>query len=136
MTRIWRVRITLLTMFITAFVLQLVCVTAVYKSMWPDEYVQVMVKLFGIYSVHLSVILGAIFGGKPPDHAQPPRLLTPIAVALAALWNVLIGWRTVAFAFTAGEKVTDLIAYLDGVSAASAFLVTGLLTTYFIKANQ
>jgi hypothetical protein len=129
------VRLALLAVFVASLGFQLIGFFIVKDKMWPEEFQSLVTKLLAIYAVQLGVILGGIF-------AQPrvPRTTTPavvvgwIALVLALLWNCLLIFRSTSFVLANEDSTEELIKYLDGISAAGSFLVSGAITFFFGKA--
>ena len=63
-----------------------------------------------------------------------PAGMVSTAFALTLFWNRLLLWRSPSFAFAERDSVNDFVRYLDPVSSASSFLVTGLLSFCFTRA--
>jgi hypothetical protein len=131
-----RVRFGLLAIFILCLSTQLIAFFAVSNKMWPDELQSLVLKILAIYSVQLSVILGGIFARPGGSVEDPSPSLSWTAILLAVLWNALLMWRSIAFSAATKDSVTDLLKYLDGISSAGSFLVTGALAFFFAKGNQ
>lgn len=97
---------------------------------------EILLRLLTLYSVHLSVVIGGMFALK---QAKPPTTIVPFAwsaLALAAVWNLLIGVRCVVFAIDEQDVVTSLLDFLDSIGAASVFLVSGVVTFFFSKYSK
>jgi len=131
-----RARFSLLSIFVVFLSVQLVAFSAVSQKVWPEEYQTLMLKVLAIYSVHLTVILGAIFAQARTHLKNPPAELAWIAILLALLWNLALTWRSISFSLASQDSVRDLIKYLDSMSSASSFLVTGALAFFFTKGSQ
>jgi len=114
-------------------VLQLGAFSLVRDRMWPEDLLALVLKLLGIYSVPLGIILGGIFAQpKGPLH-DPPAGVAWAALLLAAIWNLPLVWRSISFGLAQQDSVGDLIKYLDSVASASSFLVAGVLAFFFAK---
>lgn len=101
---------------------------------YDDELQDALLKLLSIYAVHLAVVFGAVFAQpKRKETASISRLTAAVSLGVALLWNILLSWRTFAFAFVPEDSLTAVIKYMDGVSAASSFLVTGMLAFIFTR---
>ena len=129
-----RARSVLLALFISFLVVQLAAVVMIHRRMWPEDLQAIVLKLLAIYSVHLGVILGMYFAFYKTG-ATRVAASAPAAIALCGIWNVLIAWRTVAFALAAEDSPKELIDYLETVSSASGFLVVGALAFFFAKSK-
>jgi hypothetical protein len=111
-----------------------------------DDLISILLKLFAVYSVHLSMITAGIFAhkAKPSTNTKKPsnsRSVFRLAVILSLIWNVILMWRFFVF-FSAiinpskEDSVGDLIGYVDRIATASSFLVTGMLTYYFTSQSK
>jgi hypothetical protein len=129
-------RFGLMGIFLVSLTLQLVAVFLTRNRMWPDEFLPLVLKLMGIYSVQLGVVLGGIFSQPRAPLAEPPSGLTWIAFILVTLWNLLLAWRSISFSIAAQDSVSDLIKYLDSIASSSSFLVAGVLTFFFAKGTE
>lgn len=136
-----RARIVLIAMFVGSLAIQILAVIVTYSkgTIAYDDLTNLLVKLLVIYSVHLGVIFGAIFAqaGREKDKA-PPSTAFSVAVILAAMWNLLLVWRSVSFGMAAydpdsEDNVDQLSSYLQTISSAGSFLVTGALAFFFTK---
>jgi hypothetical protein len=129
-------RFGLIAIFLGCLLLQLGALFLTRNKMWPDDFLAVMLKLVSIYSVQLGVVFGGIFAQPRPPLADPPAGLAWTAVALAAMWNLLLIWRTVSFGFAEQDSPAALIKYLDSVASASSFLVAGVIAFFFGKGTE
>lgn len=133
-----RARAMIVSTFVAGLGLQLLAITLTYLKgeISPKDIGILTAKLLGIYSVQMAVILGGIFG----QHKSPPRVASSlpfrIAFVLSLLWNLLLLWRSVAFYFAENDQATELVSYLDIVSAASSFLVVGAVAYFFAKQDS
>jgi len=130
----------LFSSFLFFLVLQVVLlvVCQVLNAIGPDKLKDLSVQLLTIYSVPLSVIIAGVFA-KKHDHAKLDAIFYT-AFVLAILWNILLAWRTVALTLAAlgiGEdNWKPFSEYLESVSKASTFLISGMLSYYFAKAPE
>lgn len=131
-----RARFGLMGIFLVSLVLQLVAVFLARNKMWPEELLPLVLKLLGIYSVQLGVVLGGIFSQPRAPLAEPPSGLTWTAFVLVTMWNLLLAWRSISFSFAAQDSVSDLTKYLDSIASSSSFLVAGVLTFFFTKGTD
>lgn len=129
-------RFGLLGIFVLCLLAQLVAFFLVGSKMWPEDQQALVLKIIAVYSLHLSVILGGIFAQPKGRLEDPPDALAWTAIALAILWNALLIWRSITFVAAKQDSVQDLVRYLDGVSSASSFLVTGALAFFFTKGTE
>ena len=130
-----RARLALLAIFAGCLALQIVALIAVRTRMWPEELTDLLLKLFSLYSVHLGVILGGIFVPRRPK-GRPVQTLAWTALLLALAWNVLLGWRVIAFSLAASDSAADVGSYLETVGPASAFFVSAVLGFFFTKGDE
>jgi hypothetical protein len=103
-------------------------------KMWPEEFRSLVIKLLAIYSVQLGVILGGIFAQPKASRAgASTKVVGWVALVLALLWNGLLILRATSFGLAEEDSTEELIKYLDGISAAGSFLVSGAITFFFGK---
>jgi hypothetical protein len=129
-------RFGLMGIFLACLVLQIGAYFLVRGKMWPEEFLSLLLKLLGIYSVQLGVVLGGIFAQPKAPLAKPPSGLAWTALGLAALWNLLLVWRSISFSLAPSDNVADLTKYLDTISAGSSFLVAGVVAFFFGKGTE
>jgi hypothetical protein len=133
-----RARTILVLIFIFFFTFNnlLIVIPFVKNSYGSESLINIMTRILVVYSVHVAVILGGIFGQK-----NSPRDLTSkdsfwIAFIVALLWNILLTWRCIVFTFIETDTTDeDLIKYIDTVAPASSFFVSGALTYFFTDQN-
>jgi protein-S-isoprenylcysteine O-methyltransferase Ste14 len=129
-------RFGLMSIFLASLILQLGAFLAIRSKMWPEDLLNLVLKLLGIYSVQLSVVLAGIFAQPRAGLADPPAGLAWTALLLTTLWNLLLVWRSVSFSVAAQDSVGDLIKYIDTVASASSFLVAGVIAFFFGKGTE
>ncbi len=130
----------LLSIFLFFFALQavLLVVCQVSNGIGSEKLKELAVQLITIYSVPLSAIVGGIFAKK----GLPANLngVFYASVALVIVWNALFAWRTCELTLAAlrvlEDRAKDFADYMESVSKASTFLISGLLTYYFAKAPE
>ena len=125
-----------MSIFLASLILQLGAFLAIRSKMWPEDLLNLVLKLLGIYSVQLSVVLAGIFAQPRAGLADPPAGLAWTALLLTTLWNLLLVWRSVSFSVAAQDSVGDLIKYIDTVASASSFLVAGVIAFFFGKGTE
>jgi hypothetical protein len=127
----------LLGVFVVFFFVQIVllAVCRAANAIGPKEVTDLILQLLTIYSVPLSVIIAGVFAKK--HHPSKLDAIFYTGVIVAILWNSLFAWRTIALtmaAFGVGEdRVKAYSEYIESVSKASGFLISGLLAYYFAK---
>lgn len=129
-------RFGLMAIFLGSLVLQLGAFLIIRGKMWPEDLLALVLKLFGIYSVQLGVVLGGIFAQPRATQANPPAGLAWTALVLTALWNLLLVWRSISFSVAPQDSVGDLIKYLDTIASGSSFLVAGVIAFFFGKGTE
>jgi hypothetical protein len=129
-------RFGLMGIFVAGLVLQIGAFLVVRNKMWPEDFLSLLLKILGIYSVQLAVVLAGIFAQRGARLADPPAALAWSALALAALWNLLLVWRSISFSVAAQDSVGDLIKYLDTIATGGSFLVAGVVTFFFGKGTE
>lgn len=128
-------RLALVALFVISLLLHMACFGYVFLigAVYVEDLQTLTVRTLAVYSVPLGVIIGGIFGGTadPAGPAAPGTFWT--AAAFSLLWNVLLVWRTVLFAFGEQDSITSLLSYVDAVAAGGTFLIGGALAYYFAK---
>jgi hypothetical protein len=116
------------------------CCILVYMSraVGSDDISSLLVQLLTVYSIHISVIAGGIFGSRKfdPKPTDAPQPAFTVALGLSILWNALLLWRFVAFCYAGYHPSVDdgadkLISYVDQMSKPTSFLVDGALAFFF-----
>ena len=134
-----KARVMLLVPFLGSLIIHILAIMTVYQAgaIYRDDLTTLLPKVLTIYSVHLAVIFGGIFGQQARRGKQVPATAFWIALTVTLLWNLLLVWRSISFAliaFNMGEdRINDYLAYLDIVSSTGAFLVVGALAYFFSK---
>ena len=124
-------RFGLMGIFLAGLVLQIGAYFVVRNQLWSDDFHSLLLKLLGVYSVQLGVVLGGIFAQGGARLEDPPTALAWSALALAALWNLLLVWRSISFSVAAQDSVGDMLKYLDTIASGGSFLVAGVVTFFF-----
>ena len=121
------------------FLLSLIIMAGVYVAMYATGKISVndaqnlFVQTVVLYSVPLGMIIGGICGKGLRSKETSPRNAFWASLALALLWNALLLWRVLAFAFADEDLVSSLVSDLTTTSIASMFLVSGALAYFFTK---
>jgi hypothetical protein len=102
-------------------------------EIYADELLSPMSKLIAIYSVPFAVILGGIFGQRRSKKAQSSVFW--VAICLTLIWNLLLAWRSVAFALMKEDSVVELSKYFDAMAIYSSSLIAGLLSYFFTSTD-
>ena len=133
--QLWLLGIFLL-FFAIQIVLLLVCLTS--NGIGPEQLKDLVVQLLTIYSVPLSIIIAGVFAKR--HRTVRLNAIFYASVVLAMLWNFLFVWRTVELTLAAIDQGEDrakyFSEYLDSVSKASTFLISGILSYYFAKTPE
>lgn len=124
------------TIFLVSLAAEIGLIVSQGRDIFGPELEAAAKQMLSVYAVHFAVILGGIFANKDADFPVPPPNVGWAAIALSSLWNVLVLWRVVWFAFDSGDKIEFLREYLQTVPAESAFLVTGMLTYFFATSSK
>jgi len=135
----------LVALFVGSLVAQICAVIVTYsKEVIADrDLVNILLKLLAVYGVHLTIMIGGIVARQQDEKGKPQSKKAPatafrVAIALAALWNLLLVWRSVKFGMGAfdenSEDNVDLLTdYIDKIAAGGSFLVAGFLSFFFAK---
>lgn len=144
--RIERAQLRLAFVFLGGLVLNAVLVAITYTkgAIYSEDLRSLLTSLAGVYSVPLASVLGGIFGQRESAAGVTPPATFWLAFGVALLWNFLLILRSVMFAVAgfgegaasitrAQDSVEEFSTYITTVSAATTFLVAGLLTYFFAK---
>lgn len=129
-------RFGLMGIFLVGLVLQLGALFHVRQGLWEEDFDKLILRLLAIYSAQLGLVLGGMFAQPKTALADPPAGLAWSALALVALWNLLLVWRMVSFSLAEQDSVANLMKYLDSIAAGSSFLVAGVLAFFFGKGTE
>jgi ascorbate-specific PTS system EIIC-type component UlaA len=132
---ITRARVALVTVFLVGFVSQVLAIAATYLKgeILSKELLALLVKILAVYSVPFAVILGSVFGESKGGVRRASAFAFWLAVILAAIWNLLLAWRTLTFSLATEDSVPELSTYLETISSGGSFLVAGALAYFFAK---
>ncbi|HLG12944.1 MAG TPA: hypothetical protein VJH03_00250 [Blastocatellia bacterium] len=133
--RTTRARLILVSVFLVFFVLMIGAIFVPFQKgeIYSESMLTLLKKLLAVYSVHLAVIFGGIFGQWKSGIDKVPTLPFWIGLVLVFIWNALLAWRFLVFCFSEKDTVGALSAYLDTVVPATSFLVAGALSFFFAK---
>lgn len=128
-------RAILFAVFVFGLIAQFLALISVRAEMRPGELQALTLQLLGTYGVHLGVMIAGVFAQEGATTRRVAMLPFWIALTLALLWNLLLGWFTYAF-ITSDSSVALLAEQITSVSQASSFLVAGALVYFFAKHNS
>jgi len=136
-------RNTLFAIFLAGLTTQVVAVILPYRAetIRDGEMLAVLTKLILVYSVHFGVMLGGVFARQQNTRGRVAAPAFVVAVVVTLAWNLLLAWRSIAFAAGAFNPLSedspdDLIAYLDSIADHSSFLVVGALAFFFAQEQR
>lgn len=92
-------------------------------------------SLFAIYSVHLAIIAGGLFGANKQSEQVQARLSMSFALTTATIWNLLILVRTIMFVADSHDSWLALKSFYELAASSGSFLVAGSLA-YFFAARE
>ena len=99
---------------------------------------QLLELVFGLYLVHLGVILGGYFGQRQlgPKDTDTPVFLVAFLVSL--IWNILASWFLfwMCWMDTSGGSIADAKDYLAKYPQFSSTLVSGALAYFFVMGTK
>jgi hypothetical protein len=130
-----RLQVILLWVFLIFFLISfaLIAWTTLDGAILAESFKDILLKLFALYSVHLSVVIGGMFALRGTTPAPSAARFAGSAIGLALAWNLIVSVRIIMFVIVDDDNVTSLTTYIDTVGASSAFLVSGLITFFFVK---
>jgi hypothetical protein len=128
-----QVRLSLVVVFLGSLTIQAAAFFNVGQYMWPEEMQALILKLLAIYSVHLGVIAGGMFGQSRMPDLRPGTATALTAIVMAVVWNLLLVGRSLSFVIWRQDSVAELIRYLGAVADYGSFLVVAALAFFFSK---
>jgi hypothetical protein len=131
-------RVGIVAVFVLGLVIQAVFVILPFLRGYidSDDVQALLLKLLDVYSVHLAVVFGGIFGQARSGRISVSRAAFWVAFILAVIWNLLLLWRSLSFGLMSIGTVKDLKEYLEAVASASSFLVAGSLAYFFSERSD
>ena len=142
-----RVRLLLLSIFLAFFtvgtisLLHLAWATSTGRNgLWEDdasEVAGVLFKLWQVYSVPLSAMLASFLVKARSTNKKVSSSLSAVALLVVLFWNVTIQLPVMLLAW--GNQVVvfkSTLAQIDNIAAAGGFLLVGVLTYFFSKAES
>ena len=126
----------LFAVFIGGLALQCATLYVSRAAIWPEELSGSLLTLLKIYSVPLAVILGGTFARPRGGAGGASATVCWAAIILSVCWNVLLAARTTAFGLARENSISDLIKYLESISAGASFLIAGMLAFCFGKSAK
>ena len=104
---------------------------SVFKGLiYISDFITLLMSLFAVYSAHLGMIAGALFG---PTNESRSKSLFWLAVGMALIWILILSARTIYFTFAASDSVSSLSDDLVKVGGMSSVLVGGAMSYIFNK---
>jgi hypothetical protein len=137
-----RARAKLFIVFLTGFVAQAALTILVYlrQAISSTDVINLLTQSLTVYSVPMAVMLGGIFGSPTPTSKETAKNRTAFTVAfvLAIVWNGLLVWRFIMFAYAGFNAAVDdgadkVAAYIEQIAKVSSFLVAGALAYFFSR---
>jgi hypothetical protein len=126
-------KITLAVVLLGCLILQLLGVVWLWlqHAPYPDDASQVVIALLKIYPVPMGVILAGIFARRITPEGFLAHLPFLIALAVSAIWNLLLIGRTAAFVFAPTDSRSGYIGQVEGLVGSATFLVAGAIAYFF-----
>jgi hypothetical protein len=137
----------ILLIFSICFIVLLVisCVLRVQQLISNQDCLDLLSKLFSLYSVHIGMILGGIYGrdqrkkNDVQNLGEPDSSAYSVAIFVSFVWNVLVVLPFIPITLSiigidAKLDYLDLSSYLDLMQKYAPFLVTGALA--YMYTNQ
>ena len=131
---ITKARSLIISVFVISFVIiTLLVIIPFAKGYYGSEsLLNLMQKILIVYSIHLGVISGGIFGQGASEKKLTSPLAFNLAFIMSLIWNILLIWRCISFNFIETDTTdVDLAQYIDNIAPASSFLVSGALAYFF-----
>jgi hypothetical protein len=126
------------------FLVGLLCNSAAILLAWArgaiyaDNVRSMLETLLAVYSAPLAIVIAGFFGQDRADE-KPFFSTFWAAIAVTCMWNLFLLWAGTellisAFASSPRESaIDDFSSYVTTISASATFLVSGVLTYFFVK---
>ena len=121
--------------FLLAFVAQITALVYIRDQMRSSELLGLVIQLLGVYSVHLGVMIGAVFAKNEKGDKRVSPLPFWLALCLVILWNAMFCCFTAVNIFSEAS-VETISGGISSLSTASVFLVAGVLAYFFAKPGK
>ena len=95
-------------------------------------------EVFGLYLVHLGVILGGYFGQRQLGSKDTDTPVFLVAFVVSLIWNILASWFLfwMCWMDTSGGSIADAKDYLAKYPQFSSSLVSGALAYFFVLGTK
>ena len=97
---------------------------------------ELLKTIIGLYATQLSVIITGIILTFSQDDTKVSGLLVLIAVILILMWNVFVSWPQWylwSVSGPVGQNITWSTGYMGTIPALTSFLVTAMVSYFFLK---
>jgi len=107
-------------------------------KLYSDQLSDFFINIMKIYSVHVSILFAGSFFKQLEDKV---RMIDPtvfwISVSISAVWNgILIGSSLIMFFIAPVDDYHTVLDFQNKVAESSSFLITGLLSYFFVSKTQ
>jgi hypothetical protein len=133
--KIRTIQITLVCILVGSLLLALLAVVAVRNRMWSEDFDVLILKLLAVYSAQLGLLVGGIVGENRNKKKNAPRGEALMALGLAFVWTLLVGWRPIALVFTDRDSVKQVVNYIEEVGFGGSFFLAAALAYFFATAS-
>ena len=130
----------LFLVFFAGIIIQVVLAFLFYLNghIYSDDLLAILLNTLKVYSVHLAIIFSGTLFKQMEEKQQKidPKVLW-ISLLLGGGWNaLLICIMAVMFFIHPIANYTDFTNFQTKVSDGSAFLITGILSYFFVAKTQ
>ncbi|MDR6943789.1 hypothetical protein [Mucilaginibacter pocheonensis] len=126
--------------FLTAVILQIgmAYVTFLQGKIYADELGEILISFIKIYSIHISILFtGSFFTHLENKEKKISSKILWVSLTLVCLWNaILITSCFILTQVSPPASYKGVIDFQEKIASASSFLITGILSYFFITKNQ
>jgi len=115
-----------------------VLITYARGSIFADNLRTMLETLLAAYSAPLAIVIAGFFGQETSDQ-KPVASTFWLAIIVSVSWNVFLLWGGIGLlASSFGSQpeesaIDDFSSYVSAISSSATFLVSGVLTYFFVK---
>jgi hypothetical protein len=129
------IQITLVSILVGSLLLEFLAIAVVRDRMWTEDFDSLILKLLAVYSAQIGLVIGGIVGENRNKMNNAPRGEALLALGLALVWTLLVGWRPIALVFTDRDSVKLVVNYIEEVGFGGSFFLASALAYFFASAS-
>jgi hypothetical protein len=106
---------------------------------YSDEFKTLIFALGSLFAPHLALVIGVLLGASDGRKGRRVGAIGfATAISAIVLWSGLVLGRTWLFVTDLGldDTTADLSAFYDELPQKYGFLLTGIVTYFFVKESQ